>query len=152
MAPIVAHVAAPISRNFSTPKEVCDAICGIGMHKKVIPWYKTFLNGVLAGIFVCFGGLFALTSGGGISQAVRTEHPIIPKMLVGLTFWVRAYYQLEFEFFLSCISNSHRESQIALLLIIGFGGELFTGNMMYTTMAVLYKKIGIRDVSLFNCA
>eukprot|EP00735_Rhodelphis_limneticus_P015082 TRINITY_DN9235_c0_g1::TRINITY_DN9235_c0_g1_i1::g.13272::m.13272 TRINITY_DN9235_c0_g1::TRINITY_DN9235_c0_g1_i1::g.13272 ORF type:complete len:300 (+),score=68.42,sp/Q50568/FDHC_METTF/36.91/1e-39,Form_Nir_trans/PF01226.12/3e-68 TRINITY_DN9235_c0_g1_i1:226-1125(+) len=77
---------------------------------------------VLAGVFVSFGGFSALSAAGGISAELRHEHPGISKILIGTYF------------------------PVALILIVGYGGELFTGNTMYFTNGWLHKKVSAYDV------
>ncbi|KAG5461448.1 MAG: hypothetical protein BJ554DRAFT_6361 [Olpidium bornovanus] len=50
------------------------------------PIDKSVFLGMLAGFWVGLGGLAGLSAAGGISEAVRHTHPILPKMAVGFFF------------------------------------------------------------------
>jgi len=72
--------------------------------------------GFLAGFYISFGGIFALT----VSYGSPNLSPGIQKLLIGITF------------------------PLALFSIVFLGGELFTGNVMYCTVGLLSRKIGIK--------
>lgn len=70
------------------------------------PVDQTFFLGVVAGVWVGFGGIAALNAAGGVPQSVRTSWPIIPKFLTGAFF------------------------AFALHFIVILGGELVTGTTL----------------------
>ena len=83
--------------------------------------WPRFVSGLLSGLFVVFGAVFALVSAGGISEATRAASPAIPKLLNGATF------------------------PIALILILFIGGDLFTGNCMYVGVGWFTGRISLRQ-------
>ncbi|KAG8740360.1 hypothetical protein FRC10_004399 [Ceratobasidium sp. 414] len=70
------------------------------------PVDQTFFLSVVAGIWLGFGAIGALSAACGVPQSVRTEWPILPKFLMGAIF------------------------AFALHFIVMLGGELFTGTIM----------------------
>jgi len=70
-------------------------------------------------MYVAFGGMFAQIVGYGLPNA----DPGLQRVLYGFLF------------------------PVALILIIFTGGELFTGNCMYMTMAYIQKKVQLRHVA-----
>jgi len=74
----------------------------------------------MAGIYVGFGGMFALS----VSQNLPTTDPGFQKLILGILF------------------------SFALVLIIFLGGELFTGNTMYLTVGLLAGKVTPKQLLL----
>lgn len=74
-----------------------------GVKKSVNHFSKTLFLGMVAGVFVVWSGLFSCVAAGGIPEDVRKMWPMLPKMMVGLTF------------------------PVGIFFILLFGGELFTG-------------------------
>ncbi|KAJ3040404.1 hypothetical protein HDV00_010958 [Rhizophlyctis rosea] len=107
----------PLPRNYNTGEELGNVIAKLGVHKSHNPWDKTLFMGFLSGVWVTFAGIFAIMIAGGIPETVRHDYPAIPKFLVGLTF------------------------PVAIVFILIFGGELFTGNTMIMVVAKLNKKV-----------
>ncbi|KAG8787721.1 hypothetical protein FRC12_015341 [Ceratobasidium sp. 428] len=89
------------------------------------PVDKTFFLSVVAGIWLGFGAIGALSAASGVPQSVRTEWPILPKFLMGAVF------------------------AFALHFIVMFGGELFTGTIMIFGVGWFNRAIHIRR-SLIN--
>jgi len=113
----VSHSAETLSRNFLIPTEIVEKLVAVGQHKAAnTPIWKTLLGALMAGFYVTFGGMAALTAAGGLDPAFSAKNPSVAKILTGLTFW------------------------IALLLIMTLGGELFTGNLMYVSLARLHGR------------
>lgn len=79
-------------------------------------WYQMHLS-ILGGLMVMLGGCFSITSAGGIAAATRTAYPMFPALAAGLTF------------------------PVAMLLILTYGGELFTGNTMHMAQSLYHRKI-----------
>jgi formate/nitrite transporter FocA (FNT family) len=113
----ISHSTNTDNRHYLIPAEIVRVLVTMGHHKAQLPAWKTFVGSLYAGAYVVFGGMVALTAGGGLSPAVSAANPAYSKLLIGLTFW------------------------IALILIITYGGELFTGNLMYLSLARLDGKI-----------
>jgi formate/nitrite transporter len=96
-----------------TPQEGADAVTAMGIKKTGTPLYKTFLLGVMGGIFIAFGtmGLHVMT---GIfsSDALYA----MGKFLGAAVF------------------------PTGLMLVVLIGGELYTGNTL-AGLAVLHRKV-----------
>uniref|UniRef100_A0A0G4I9I7 PAS domain-containing protein n=1 Tax=Chromera velia CCMP2878 TaxID=1169474 RepID=A0A0G4I9I7_9ALVE len=115
----VSHSVASTQRQFLIPKEIVVALTNMGFHKANQVVWKTVVGSIIAGFWVVFGGIFALTVAGGVSKEVTEDLPSLQKTLVGTTFWV------------------------ALVFILTYGGELLTGNMMYLSLALANRRITI---------
>jgi formate/nitrite transporter len=98
-----------------TPDKVTASIANAGKKKAELPLFVGFLKGILAGVFLSFGGCFAITTAG----AAPAEYQ---KILLGSVF------------------------PVGLCLIVFTGMELFTGNNMFMTIALLDKKCKIKDL------
>lgn len=118
----VSHSESAAHRNYLIPKEIFVAILAIGQYKANAPLWRTILASFYAGFFVVFGGLLALTVSGGLQPTFAKDFPMVPKVLTGFTFW------------------------IALILILTYGGELFTGNLMYLVLARMNNRVTTRQV------
>ncbi|CAE6500549.1 unnamed protein product [Rhizoctonia solani] len=97
-----------------------DAVLHNATKKIHNPYDKMFFLGLLAGIWVGFGGLAAVSAAGGVPEDVRARWVMLPKFLMGSFF------------------------AFALHLIIMFGGELFTGNTMILSIGVYNKVVPLR--------
>ncbi|CAE6387386.1 unnamed protein product [Rhizoctonia solani] len=84
------------------------------------PVDQTFYLSVVAGIWLGFGAIGALSAACGVPQSVRTEWPIVPKFLMGSIFAFALHY------------------------IVIFGGELFTGTIMIFGVGWINRAIPIR--------
>mmetsp|Transcript_37754 Transcript_37754/g.91835 ORF Transcript_37754/g.91835 Transcript_37754/m.91835 type:complete len:440 (-) Transcript_37754:371-1690(-) len=113
----VSHSVSTSHRNYLIPKEILQAIIALGQHKGKTPAWRTLIGSFYAGFFVGIGGLFGITVAGGLDPDFAHDFPMVPKVLVGLTFW------------------------IALLLILSYGGDLFTGNLMYLLLARVNNRV-----------
>lgn len=113
-----------VPRAYNIGAEVELVTTQLGQKKAAMSWHKMLFLGTLAGLFIVFGGAFALTVAGGISVDTRKAYPMLPKLLVGLTF------------------------PVCLFLIIIFGGELFTGNTMVLVIALLERRITVKRLLL----
>lgn len=85
------------------------------------------VQGLLSGLFITFGALLSISTAGGLNKEFRLSNPAIPKILSGLTF------------------------PLALLLIIRYNGDLFTGNCLYMYIGLLKGRIN-RNQLLINWA
>lgn len=116
LAPPAEKGAAPTAPTpiigVKTPKNTLLYVIKAGMAKGDMPWQTIAILGFMSGLFVGFGGLLSSVVAGGIS----TSSPGLIKLAVGATF------------------------PVALFLIVFTGGELFTGNCMYMTAAMLGGK------------
>lgn len=116
------------------PKKVLLGMMKVGVTKSSESLMEQIVLGWLAGVYIGFAGILSLTCGGGlsgkkidsngqvISVSLGDGNPALIRLAMGMTF------------------------PIALLLIVVTGGELFTGNTMYMTAALLQKKIYVWDL------
>ncbi|ORX90958.1 fdhC protein [Basidiobolus meristosporus CBS 931.73] len=108
---------------YNNAAEVEQEICNIAIHKAERTWYGQCLNGFMAGVFVALIGTFAYTAGGGLDPAFTAVYPSLQKIIYG-----------------ACFSS-------ALLFIIMFGGDLFTGNSMIMFVGVIHRKVTILQLA-----
>jgi formate/nitrite transporter len=92
--------------------------------KILAPLHLQVLQGVIAGIYLSFGGLMAITFMAHV-QAVGGHGPA---MLVGGAVF-----------------------PVGLIAIVNFGGSLFTGNCMYIVPALLNREVRVGRVFGFLC-
>jgi formate/nitrite transporter len=100
---------------FKTPKETISAISIAGFNKGQMSLLKTFVQALLAGILLSFGGLVALAVAGGLT-GIGAANPGVQKFAAGAVF------------------------PVGLVLIVLTGAELFTGNTMYLPAALFTKQ------------
>ncbi|CAK0782118.1 hypothetical protein CVIRNUC_005569 [Coccomyxa viridis] len=101
---------------FLPPPSIYDAAVKMGAEKAVMPAWKTFWLGVLAGFYLSFGGLLAYSIGGEVPD-IKASNPGAQKLIYGA-------FGLPF----------------GLALIVICGGELFTGNAAMLPAAVFEGK------------
>ncbi|ORX90959.1 Formate/nitrite transporter [Basidiobolus meristosporus CBS 931.73] len=115
--------SSPLPRMFNTAAEVEHEIANIARHKAERTWYGQCMHGFMAGFFIAFIGTFAYTTGGGLDPAFTAAYPSVQKIIFG-----------------ACFSS-------ALLFIIIFGGDLFTGNSMIMFVGVIHRKVTILQLA-----
>jgi formate/nitrite transporter len=84
---------------------------------------------MFTGFFICVACIITTTVTGGLDPTFRSNFPGIVKMFAGGTF------------------------PIALIFVLFVGGDLFTGNIMFMTMAFIHGKASIRmcaEVLIFS--
>ncbi|KAK9719624.1 hypothetical protein K7432_004666 [Basidiobolus ranarum] len=108
-----------LKRSYNTAAEVEQAIGNIAIQKAQRQWYDNLMNGFMAGAFVALIGTFAYTAGGGLDPAFNKAFPSVQKII-----------------FSGCFAS-------ALLFIVLFGGDLFTGNIMVMFVGVIQRKCTI---------
>ena len=106
-------------KQYKTPKEVALALETVSTYKASMRPDRLAVLAFAAGMFVAFGGLFALSTAGGAAGV----EPGVRKLLAGVTF------------------------EVALVFIVVFGGDLFTGNTMTMTVGWLVRAVKGRDVA-----
>lgn len=89
---------------YKTAKETTNALVKLAVTKSQLSWFNTFVLGFMAGVFTGFGGLLAVTVGGGLNTAQLGMSAA--KLGMGAMF------------------------PIGLMLVIVTSAELFTGNAM----------------------
>ncbi|MFW5772195.1 MAG: formate/nitrite transporter family protein [Phototrophicaceae bacterium] len=107
----------PLSFDAFTPPEIAKRVEAVGVRKAATDWLSVFVLAVLAGAFIALGAIFATTVATGSSELPYG----VSRLLMGLSF---------------CLG---------LVLVVGAGAELFTGNNMLA-MAWASRKITTRDV------
>ncbi|KND01775.1 formate/nitrite transporter [Spizellomyces punctatus DAOM BR117] len=113
-----------LPRDYNTGAELEAVVTSLGYRKSHSPIDKILFLGFLAGTWVSFAGLFAQQVVGGVPIDIRASWPVIPKLLIGITF------------------------PIGIVFIVIFGGELFTGNTMIMIVAWLNGRVRKREVLL----
>ncbi|ORY00346.1 fdhC protein [Basidiobolus meristosporus CBS 931.73] len=108
---------------YNSASEVEQEIGNIAIRKAERTWYSQCMNGFMAGFFVAIIGTFAYTAGGGLDPAFTKAFPSVQKII-----------------FSGCFAS-------ALLFIIIFGGDLFTGNAMIMFVGILQRKTTLVDLA-----
>jgi len=99
----------------NTPNEGIKIINEIALNKEGYTVKKTLILASLAGAYVAFGGLLAITISGG-SPEIIAQNPGFAKFIFGAAF------------------------PLGLILVVLVGAELFTGNNAYFIPNILSKK------------
>ena len=97
---------------FKSPKAIVEAAATAGCAKASLTIPKQLVLGFLAGAFIAFGGMLAITVGSG-SPALAQANPGLAKFLFAAVF------------------------PLGLMLVVIAGSELFTGNVGVITPACL---------------
>lgn len=103
-----------MDKRFLTPREVANATVNVGINKANLSTSSCIKLGILAGIFIGFGGLGNILFG----QTISNIDPGLGRFVGAMVF------------------------PVGLMLVVICGAELFTGNNLMT-LAVLEKKITI---------
>jgi len=102
---------------FKSPLETIKAVQVTGTAKTLLPWDKLLLMGFLAGAYIAIGSLLALIVTAGMTKA---GYPVgLYRFAFGAVF------------------------PVGLMLVVIAGSELFTGNCMFPTVAVLHRKASV---------
>ncbi len=114
-----------ITQEINSMAEVEKLQESLSIKKAHYPLGKLIILGLLAGWWISLAVILVVTVAGGIPVDVRTAWPCLPKIAAGLVF------------------------PCAILLIIIFGGELFTGNAMSLMIGLFAKRVTIFEL-LYN--
>lgn len=106
-----------MEKRFLTPGEVAEATINSGVKKAKLSSFHTVLLGILAGMFIAFGGFGNIL----VTQTLSSLDVGVAKLLGGAVF------------------------PIGLMLVVVCGAELFTGNNLMT-LSLLDKKITISQM------
>lgn len=105
---------------YKTPKQIVAAGAETGVTKARLSRDKDLVGGFLAGAFIAFGGLLAITVSAGLDPKVWGT---LPTLFTGAVF------------------------ALGLILVVVAGSELLTGNMALVPLAALHGRIGLRRLS-----
>ncbi|WP_210491050.1 formate/nitrite transporter family protein [Patulibacter sp. SYSU D01012] len=107
-----------------TPAEIAATAAERGAEKAALPASKLLVGGFLAGAYIAFAGMLAITVSAGLDPKIWGTLP---------TFFTGAVFSL------------------GLILVIIAGSELLTGNMALVPIAALARRVGVGRVA-FNFA
>lgn len=105
------------------PPKAYEIIVGMGAAKAVLPWQKIFIMGIVAGVYIGFGGLLALTVGGNC-PGLAASNPGLHRMVYGA-------FGLP----------------VGLVLVLCCGAELFTGNVAAVSAAMVEGKANMKQLA-----
>ena len=107
---------------YNTPQETTAAAVEVGVQKASLPIGKLLVGGFLAGAYIAFGGLLAITVSSGMDPKIWGT---LPTLFTGAVF------------------------ALGLILVVLAGSELLTGNMALLPLAAMRRRIGIGAIA-FN--
>ncbi|PNW83155.1 hypothetical protein CHLRE_06g309000v5 [Chlamydomonas reinhardtii] len=114
--PAPVAVSAPVRAvSVLTPPQVYENAINVGAYKAGLTPLATFVQGIQAGAYIAFGAFLAISVGGNI-PGVAAANPGLAKLLFALVF------------------------PVGLSMVTNCGAELFTGNTMMLTCALIEKK------------
>jgi formate/nitrite transporter len=102
------------------PPEVAEAAVDTGVKKARLRWDKVLVGGFLAGAYIAFGGLVAITVSSGLDPATWGT---LPTLFMGAAF------------------------TLGLVLVVIAGSHLATGNMMLVPISALQRRLTLGDVA-----
>lgn len=105
---------------FKNPKQVTRAGTETGFVKAHMSRDKDLLGGFLAGAYIAFGGLLAITVSSGLDPKTWGS---LPTLIAGAAF------------------------SLGLILVVIAGSELLTGNMALVPLALMQRRIGVRRMA-----
>jgi len=108
-------------QGFSTPAQVAVLASDAGVAKANLPLPKMLVGGFLAGAYIAFASLLAVTTTAGLDPA---RWGTLPTLITGLVF------------------------SLGLVLVIVAGAELLTGNMALLPLALLQRRITLGRLGL----
>ena len=101
------------------PQEMAEAATKTGAKKTQRSWDKVLVSSFLAGAYISFGGLVAITVSSGLDPATWGT---LPSLFTGMAF------------------------TLGLVLVVIAGSDLATGNMMPVPLGAMRGKVSIGDV------
>ena len=103
------------------PAEIAQLATKTGVTKTRRSWDRVLVSAFLAGAYIAFGGLVAITVSSGLDPAVWGT---LPSLFTGVAF------------------------TLGLVLVVIAGSDLATGNMMLVPLSAMRGKLGVGDVTL----
>jgi formate transporter len=101
------------------PQETAELAVGTGAKKTQRTWDRVLVSAFLAGAYIAFGGLVAITVSSGLDPQTWGT---LPTLFTGTAF------------------------TLGLVLVLVAGSDLATGNMMLVPLSAMRGRIGARDV------
>jgi formate/nitrite transporter len=106
---------------FKDPQAITETGIATGVKKARLPWDKALVAGFLAGAYIAFGGLLAITVSSGLKPEIWGSLP---------TFFTGAVFS------------------VGLILVVIAGSELLTGNMALVPLAAFADKVRAKAVAM----
>ncbi len=106
--------------SFKDPEQITEAGTEMGVKKSGLSWDKALVASFLAGAYIAFGALLAITVSSGLDEGTWGT---LPTLFTGAVF------------------------SLGLILTILAGSELLTGNMALVPLAAFRERVGIRRLS-----
>src|SRR5687768_6143687 len=106
--------------SFKDPKEITQAGIKTGATKAKLSWDKALIASFLAGAYIAFGGLLAITVTSGMPEETWGS---LPTMFAGAVF------------------------ALGLILVVIAGSELLTGNFALVPLAAFEGRTSIRELA-----
>jgi formate transporter len=103
------------------PQEMAEVAVKTGAKKVHRTWDRVLVSSFLAGAYIAFGGLVAITVSSGLDPKTWGT---LPTLFTGTAF------------------------TLGLVLVLIAGSDLATGNMMLVPLSAMRGKIGLRDVGV----
>src|SRR3712207_1921380 len=103
------------------PPEIAEAAVDTGVKKAHLRWDKVLVGGFLAGAYIAFGGLVAITVSSGLDPATWGT---LPTLFMGAAF------------------------TLGLVLVVIAGSHLATGNMMLVPLGAMNGKLDRKSTRL----
>ena len=107
--------------SFKTPPQVAQAAVLGGANKAGLSWDRALVGGFLAGAFIAFGSLLAISTTSGLDVKIWGT---LPTLVTGAVF------------------------SVGLMLVVIAGGELLTGNMALLPIALMRRKITVGQLGV----
>ncbi len=103
------------------PPEIAEAASDTGAQKAQQRWDRVLVSSFLAGAYIAFGGLVAISVSSGMDSGTWGT---LPTLFTGATF------------------------SLGLVLVLIAGSDLATGNMMLVPLSTMRGKLGLGDVGV----
>ncbi len=104
---------------FKDPKAITETAVKTGVTKSKLSWDKALVAGFLAGAYIAFGALLAITVSAGLDEKIWGT---VPTLIAGSVF------------------------ALGLILVVIAGSELLTGNMALVPLAIYRGRAGLRSL------
>lgn len=103
------------------PQEIAEVASATGVQKAQQRWDRVLVSSFLAGAYIAFGGLVAISVSSGMDSGTWGT---LPTLFTGATF------------------------SLGLVLVLIAGSDLATGNMMLVPLSAMRGKLGLGDVGV----